>query len=272
MDKIFLHISELWNEITASEIVSYSIATGSLIITLFAYLHSKRTQRPKYLIASAILRNEEFKDTSIDIKQGNRSLSALTISRFALWNTGLTLNRSDVSDKEPIRIDVVGDADILECQTLFSESENGIECEITEDKKSISVKFDYLAKNQGVVLKIFHTGKGSSDLAVKGALKNGLCVAKTHTLLNTLTSLKYFNRRVTISAIKNFYSLLFLVMGPLTIIHAFISYSKGEYTHVYGLPETIITIVLGIVVFMFGYYLKRRVMPPRLYKVFLGEN
>ena len=41
MDKIFLHISELWNEITASEIVSYSIATGSLIITLFAYLHSK---------------------------------------------------------------------------------------------------------------------------------------------------------------------------------------------------------------------------------------
>lgn len=272
MENLINIITEFWNKLTVSELISYTIALGSLIITFVAYMRSRRTQKPKYFISSASLRNEEFKDTTIDIKQGDRSLSTLTISRLALWNTGITLNCSDIAEKDSIRVEAGNDVEILEIQTLYSEQQNGCECKIAEDKKSISISFDFLAKNQGVVLKIFHTGKDSSDLSVKGSLKNGLCVAKKYNFVNSLLPLRYIRRSITFSAIKKIYGIIFIVTGPITILQAIIRYSKGTSTHVYGLTETIFAIIFGVFVAISGYYMYRRVMPSKLEKAFLSER
>lgn len=272
MDSFLHFLIDFWNKLTVAEIVSYTIALGSLTITFVAYLRSKRTQKPKYFISSASLKNEEFKNTTISIKQGDRSLSTLTISRFALWNTGLTLNRSDIAEKDPIRVEVVGDSEILEVQTLYSEHQNGFGCEITEDKKALEIAFDFFAKNQGVVLKIFHTGKNSLDLAVKGSLKNGLCIAKSQMMINRLIPLRYIRHHITISMIKKIYGLIFLLTGPIAIVQAVVRYCQGTSTHVYGLTETILSIVFGIFVAIFGFYMYRRVMPSRLEKAFFSEK
>lgn len=272
MDRIIYNLVEFWNKLSVSEIISYTIALGSLIITLVAYLRSKRTQKPKYFISSASLKNEEFKDTTFSIKQGDRSLSTLTISRFALWNTDLTLNRSDIAEKDPIRIEVVGDSEILEVQTLYSEHQNGFECKVSEDNKVLDIDFDFFAKNQGVVLKIFHTGKNSLDLAVKGSLKNGLCIKKSQITLNHFIPLRLIRHHISMSTIKKIYGMVFILTGPITIIQAVFRYSQGSSTHVYGLTETILSIIFGLFVALFGYFMYRRVMPTRLEKAFISEK
>ena len=265
-------IIEFLNKLSVSEIISYTIAFISLFFTCVAYMRSRRTQKPKFFISSASIRNEEFKDTTIDIKQGDRSLSSLTISRFALWNTGITLNRSDIAEKDPIRIEARNDVEILEIQFLYSEPQNGCGCIIADDKKSISINFDFLAKNQGIVLKIFHTGKDSTDLSVKGSLKNGLSVSKSYNLMNDLIPMRYIRRYITFSMIKKMYGILFLLTGSITILLTIIRYSKGTSTRVYGLTETIFGVVFGILVAFSGYYIYRRIMPSRLEKAFLSER
>jgi len=60
MDSFLHFLIDFWNKLTVAEIVSYTIALGSLTITFVAYLRSKRTQKPKYFISSASLKNEDM--------------------------------------------------------------------------------------------------------------------------------------------------------------------------------------------------------------------
>lgn len=91
MDNVINNLIAFLASISTSEIISYALAAGSILIGLIAYFRTKKTQRPKYLISSATLRNEVFKNSSFCIMQGDQPLTSLTLSKFAIWNTGTTL-------------------------------------------------------------------------------------------------------------------------------------------------------------------------------------
>jgi hypothetical protein len=69
MENLIENVKELFSSMDISVVISYAITFISIILSLLAYFHSKRTQKPRYLISSASLRNEMFKDSSISLTQ-----------------------------------------------------------------------------------------------------------------------------------------------------------------------------------------------------------
>lgn len=74
MNNLRENIQELLSTFDITVVISYITAIVSIVISIIAYYHSKRTQKPKYLISSATLRNEIFKDSTIDLRQGGRRI------------------------------------------------------------------------------------------------------------------------------------------------------------------------------------------------------
>ena len=269
METLFNNVCSFLTSLSMPEIVSYIIGLGGIVITLIAYLRTRRTQRPKYLISSATLRNEVFDDSSFEIMQGDRSLPSLTLSKFALWNTGITLTKEDIAAKDPIHITTDEDVEILEVQKVYAEPENNFEFIISEDKKTITFSFDYFAKKQGVVLKIFHTGKNSNSLNVKGSLKNGKKITRTQRILRKILLISLPKRHISFTAVIKIYAYIFGIYGLTTSAEAIFRYGT---THQYGMWETIWSVASGLLVVITCLYLIRRRLPAKLEKAFYGEN
>lgn len=272
MNTLRENIQELLSTLDMTVVISYLTAVVSIVISIIAYYHSKRTQRPKYLISSATLRNEIFKDTTIDLRQGGRSIPSLTISKLALWNTGITLNKEDIATEDPIRITATDDVEILEVQPLHSEKENAFHYQISPDKHSITIDFEYLAKDQGFVLKIFHTGKGSFDLSVVGSLKNGMKIGRTAgNYSSSLQSLAII-RRIPLTYILKLYGTTFIIMGIAFVIGALLNFTNLPQMHHMGIAEMITMFIMGIAFALMGWFLSRRILPRELDKKFRGES
>lgn len=149
-----------------------NICIGGLISwVLSRHFYSKSISRPQYKIRSDYITADEFKEAGVSIRHGESTLESFSISRFALWNNGNSIKQSDMADNSPICLYVKDNEKIIDAQLLYAEKENGFKIEQTDNK--ITIKFDFIAKNQGIVLKIFHTGKDGDSLLITGAFKDG---------------------------------------------------------------------------------------------------
>lgn len=62
--------------------------------------------------------------------------------------------------------------EILNCNILAqTKAANDFSVEIADNRKVIVVNFDYLDYNDGVVLRVRHTGENGQDLVMKGSVK-----------------------------------------------------------------------------------------------------
>lgn len=137
---------------------------------------------PKYTILSKTIRKKDFtNNTFVKIQSNGKDVPTLTISKIAFWNNGASLRPSDIAPNAPICIKTKkNDIEILEFQKVFSENKNNIRnIQISKDSKSITFDFDFFAKNEGMVLNVFHTGNSSKDIEVDGSLINGEHVTKS---------------------------------------------------------------------------------------------
>lgn len=137
---------------------------------LAKYYYSKSISKPHYRIRSDYISSKEFAKTGISIKYDSTIIDNLTISRVALWNKGNSILKSNIAENDPIAIKINNGGFILENQVLYSKNENNLQVEKEKDK--IVLKFDFLARNQGFVIKVFHTGN-ANDLEVCGSFVDG---------------------------------------------------------------------------------------------------
>ena len=69
-------------------------------------------------------------------------------------------------------IRVKGEHKILDASVLFRKNDaNQFSIEPCDDEMCVLVRFDYLDHNEGGVIQVLHTGKGSSDIEVCGTIK-----------------------------------------------------------------------------------------------------
>jgi hypothetical protein len=96
----------------------------------------------------------------------------LTVTKVSFWNGGRqTINASDVVKADPVRITLT-EGHILEAPVLFFKNKaNQFAAELSADGKTIAITFDYMDKDEGVILQILHTGKSSANISVVGKIK-----------------------------------------------------------------------------------------------------
>lgn len=199
----------------------FSLAIGGIgiVISFLFFFLSRKKKIPVYrcrttrLITSSINQIDE-----LDILYDKKKLNALSITKVALWNAGRdTISWSDVSELDRLRISIGSDYEILSCVILKqTRIANNFSVQIADDKKSIYISFDYFDHNEGVVLKIRHTGSSSSEISVNGSIKAVQKIKRGDETMNiTLNSSKKYQ-----SMRKNRW--WFLLLGIVLFAFAFL--------------------------------------------------
>lgn len=205
--------------IWASDYLGWLIGGIGIAVSFILYFRSRKKRIPIYrcrttrLITSSIKQIDE-----LDILYGKKKLNALSITKIVLWNAGReTISGSDVSEVDRLRISIGSDYEILSCDILNqTKIANNFSVQIADNKKNIYLAFDYFDHNEGVVLKIRHTGSSSSDISVNGSIKAVRKIIRGNEAMNITTNTSQRFQRMR----KNRW--WFLLLGVVLLAFAFI--------------------------------------------------
>ncbi len=164
-------------QIDLNEIISYTIGITGLISSIFFYLKSKKEKKPVYDIRTTqLLRKNITSIEKLDISYEGQELEDFSVTYISFWNAGReTIEGSDIVERDPIKINLEG-YKIYDYQIIIEEEKNNIHFE-KEGVNVIKLKFDYLDKNQGFLLKVYHNGS-LSDFKLTGSIKGSRPIQK----------------------------------------------------------------------------------------------
>lgn len=145
----------------------------SLPIAIYSIMTSRKKKEISYIGRSyCIVEKGKKKLENLQITYKDRVIDNLTITQYAIWNSGnQLLNREDIVTDPPLRLIAKNRAQLLEGH-IVAESEVSNKFSISEFENSIYVDFDYVAENEGIVLQVIHTGQ-RKDLSFECKIKGG---------------------------------------------------------------------------------------------------
>lgn len=108
----------------------------------------------------------------LSLKYNGKTINVVTIAFLAIWNNGKnTIYPSDFLKDASLSVYTVDKSKILEMEIVyFSNKLNGFKINNTENNL-FKVNFNYLEENEGVILKIVHTGTSSKNIVVNCHIK-----------------------------------------------------------------------------------------------------
>lgn len=263
------YISDILQSLSKREILSYFFGIASLLFAIFSYVKSNRKQNPQYLMWTARLRSSMFENSSIEIKHGDRSIPELSVSKVAIWNKGITIKREDVASKVPLQVVVPDNTEILEVQALYVNEANNIQYTLSEDHRKIKIDFDYLAKDEGVVLKFFHTCGEGSSIKVHCALKSGVKIAHARGIIMRFTRL--LSNKISIRTATRFLGIMVMLLCVVEILSLFLAIDV-QVPRANSLWAKCIQLVIYLFLLLYVYraFFYRR-LPKKMYKAYNDE-
>jgi len=143
------------------------------VLAILLFFKGKKIRKPTYYIKSHnLVRDFTSKLDKLQMFYGGTNVKNLTASKVAFWNDGgETINKSDIADTDPLRIEAVGTCEILDA-SVIKETDKVNQSSIEKvDNKLVRILFSFLDKGQGGAIQVIHTGKDSSDIKVEGFVK-----------------------------------------------------------------------------------------------------
>lgn len=151
------------------------ISVFGILFSIFTWIANKEKKKISYYIDSyKIVRAGKNVIPEFEILYSGQPICDLTVSRFAIWNSGnRVLNSSDIVDTKPISImsDDSG-PDILAASVIKCSEESDAFIVTKKSNHCAEIKFDYVDKQDGVVIQILHTGS-VNNITVSGLIKGG---------------------------------------------------------------------------------------------------
>jgi hypothetical protein len=218
-------------------IVGTVLGIIGLITGYVFYRKGLRVKEPYYsIISNNLMQDGLAKLDGLQISYKGQIISNLTVSRLIVWNDGVeTIDKNDVVKSDPLRLECVSNNHILDANVIFQNNQsNQILITIGKQGAEAKISFDYLDKNDGAIFQIFHTGKSSDDLVIKGKIKGtnirfylsrNTQVTKTVSFLLAIFFIAFF----VIVFIQSFMNLAFgwiLTMGLMLLV-LFLLYISG---------------------------------------------
>jgi hypothetical protein len=229
------------------------IAFPSLFLAIFFYIKGKTKKSIKYISRydTLIDKGIDQKVIGLSISISNKQINKLAVSRIAFWNNGnKTLTCNDIPTLSKFTITINNDYDILDVSIIETlNPKNNISVTLLEDSRTIDIYFEYMDKNDGFVLQIFHTGNDLSALKINGGIKWGKISKGT------------FDQRIERANFFDFGMLTNLIIGLFLLL------IYNENQTVLGIIPIIICL-FGIVILFYKIYLTFFAIPLRIKKFF----
>jgi hypothetical protein len=155
-------------------LISFAFGILGILFSFIFYFKSKKEKKPYFTTKTiTLIENLSSEIESVKVLYDDKSIENLSISRIAFWNEGKqTISKDDIPVIDEIRIESVEETQFLDVQIIYENNPaNNFNVELQEDKKLISLLFDYIDFEDIVVLQIIHTGKSCGDLKISGSVK-----------------------------------------------------------------------------------------------------
>jgi hypothetical protein len=129
---------------------SLVLAILGILLAVIFYIRSQKNKTPCFKEASnTIIEGLHKSLDGLEVHYKGTVQERITVSKVAFWNDGKeTIDRSDMVDKDPLRIEAPNTIDILDIQVIdISSDSNSVtlgEVEINEDIITYPISFDYL--------------------------------------------------------------------------------------------------------------------------------
>lgn len=146
---------------------------GGILCSIVTYFITKKNKKPCYIIKNHyFIRDLSSKINDLKVCYNKEQIENLTISKVGFWNAGTEIIRQeDIANVDPITINVEEGYKILRPTKIVyvENSANGFFIEEIDDR-SITLNFNYIGKNEGVIIQIFHTAISNEGIKLNGSI------------------------------------------------------------------------------------------------------
>lgn len=184
----------------SSSAFSQSVGIVAFLSSVYFYKKSKKSRVPTYIVRTINLVKDKIqKIDTVEIRYNGDVVRNLSISKIAFWNDGKeTINSTDIASAKPIKVRIDDDCIFLDADIVYTKNDaNNFNFCISEDKKTIDLSFDYCDYKEGIVLQIYHTGNGSTDLFIDGQVKSVKKIIRKNLKFSILPD--YFNKLLNVN-------------------------------------------------------------------------
>lgn len=161
--------------VSLATLVCLPLTVWGIVLTVRA----RREKRPCFSVRSFNLIDgavSQVPEVEIKVHGHGPAINHLTISKVFLWNAGRdVIRKADLAEPKGITLRLKnGGVFVKAPEVVYETSEtNGFSVHRSQDKTSVSVTFHHMDFNEGVVLRVFHTGTSDADIEVEGKVLGG---------------------------------------------------------------------------------------------------
>lgn len=157
-------------------IIVYFLSFLSVLLAILLYYKSRKIKIPLYTIkTNNIIADYISKISLLNVLYSGNQIDNLSVSKIAFWNNGNEpIKNNDIAKKDPLRIILKNNSKLLDAKIIDNINQANNFNLITSDNGSvIEITFDFIAKNEGVLIQVFHTGKTNNDISIEGTIIGG---------------------------------------------------------------------------------------------------
>lgn len=174
MQEFLKGISESINKTPYLNLIFLALALMGIILSFVFYYKSIKHKNFSYNLRNfIIIRNKIAVTPELEIFYKKNLIQSLMLTKISFWCSGnLVIDKSDIAEVDPIGIEFSNEISVFDVKIEYQNSfSNNFSVEFIKEKKFIKISFDYMQKNDGVILNIYHNGTSSTHFKVRGSIK-----------------------------------------------------------------------------------------------------
>ncbi|WP_342759502.1 hypothetical protein [Kineothrix sedimenti] len=231
--------------------ISTLLGILGLILSIYFYYVGRKFRQISYTSNTTCvsIKNDYSSINNINFMYKDKKLDSISITDLLIWSNGKeVINRLDVAPSSPLTVYVTNQSKLLEYQ-IIHENELSNNFNLTQSENKIIADFDYLSKNNGIAIRIIHTGT-NDDILVGCKLKDGrktTYVGQRKGVVSWLIQNKYIKKILS----KKITSFIFIVFTIFLFPNAFVQSANYANNNYFGIPNDSILMNLdSIVIFV----------------------
>ena len=156
---------------------SFALAIFSIVLAIIFYIRSQKNKTPCFEEKSnTIIEGLHKALDGLQVQYKGTVQNRITVTKVAFWNDGKqTIDRADLVEKDPLRIEVTNSIDVLDIQVIDASSDSNCasigEAIPTESKTTYPLSFEYLDHDEYFVVQVIHNGGSQDRFEIKGKIK-----------------------------------------------------------------------------------------------------
>ena len=231
---------------------------AAFIFAIYTWFVGKKKKEISYVYSTyEIIEMGNSVIPGLQLLYHGKDIADLTITRYAIWNSGNeVLNSTDIVATKQLSVICTKDTSkILDAKIVKQSDETNLFTVTQKNDRCVEVTFDYVAKQDGIILQVLHTGIATDfkvDCKIKGGndLKN-LSPQSTHK-----KSKKSFKRSLII--LTGIECVLIAITSILVSLKSLGLISQDLFLRLVlifpqseGMLAVLLTILTGIIIFMY---------------------